>query len=360
MRRFLIRIGVVAATLLAGLAVATPAHAVSTWFSNEYTGASVNVNGTYQALVGDFAGDDHDDIIWYAPGPTTDFLWTSNGNGTFAKAPLAKQVNGTYIPLVGDFGKDNHDDIFWYKPGSDADYLWMFQSGQIYQVTHYIAGVYTPVVLHDSQFGSGDDDILWYAPGSASDSIWTFNAQGAKTGKYLNVPGSPKPLTGDFDGNGIADVFWYNPGTTPDYLWRGTDGQGTFTQAGFTVNGTFAPVVQDFTEGTDGRSDILWFRPGAGADVLWEGTAGGGFSSSPHTVPGTGTPIGLTWSWGYVWTYDPAAPDRVWYVEGADYDQQAGHTELGAGYTPLVGRFAGTVEGIFWYKAGSAPEYLMN
>ena len=413
MRRFLIRIGVVAATLLAGLAVATPAHAVSTWFSNEYTGASVNVNGTYQALVGDFAGDDHDDIIWYAPGPTTDFLWTSNGNGTFAKAPLAKQVNGTYIPLVGDFGKDNHDDIFWYKPGSDADYLWMFQSGQIYEVTHYIAGVYTPVVLHDSHYGSGDDDILWYAPGpatdylwlsngdatfdtlaspdqisgtytpivgdfagsaaddivwyapgSAADSIWNFNtAQGGHATQAITVPGSPKPVVGDYDGNGFADILWYNPGTTADSLWRRTTDGGPFTATPQTINGTFTPVVQLFTpDHTDERSDILWFASGAAGDSLWEGKADGSFIKTSHAISDTGTPLGLIYDWGYTYTWNPSGPDRVWYdnVSGPDHDEDALNTEIPAGYTPLVGNFNddGSVPAIFWYKAGSATEYL--
>ena len=356
----IIRVVVAAATVALGLALATPADAAGGWFG-EHTGSSVSVNGTYTPLVGDFAGDGHDDIVWYAPGPATDFLWTSNGDGTFAKAPLARQVSGTYIPVVGDFGKDNRSDIFWYKPGSDADHLWMFQNGAIFEVTHYIAGIYQPIVLRDSAYGSGDDDIFWYAPGAASDSIWTFDASGAKTGRYVNVPGSPKPLMGDFDGNGIADVFWYNAGTTPDQLWRGTDGAGSFIQAGFTVNGTFQPAVQDFTSGSDGRSDILWFRPGAAADVLWEGTGAGGFAPSNHVVSGTGTGIALDWSWGYLWTYDPAAPDRTWYDDGAvEYDDLAGNTELGAGYTTLVGNFASTVEGIFWYKAGPAPEILMN
>ena len=126
------------------------------------------------------------------------------------------------------------------------------------------------------------------------------------------------------------------------------------------MNGTYTPVVQDFTAYNDGRSDILFFTSGTGADPLWQGKSTGGFATSTRNIAASGTPLALTWTWGYLWIWNTSAPDVNWYVNtpSADYEQPAGDTELGAGYIPLIGNFAGTIDGIFWYKAGTAAEYL--
>ena len=64
--------------------------------------ATVQVGGTYTPIVGNFAGGRADDIFWYAPGSTPDYLWiSSTTRGSFTK--VRKDVSGTYRPLVGDF-----------------------------------------------------------------------------------------------------------------------------------------------------------------------------------------------------------------------------------------------------------------
>ena len=347
---------------IVGLAAA-PAGAASGWF-NEYSGTDIQVNGTFKPIVGDFNGGDQDDIIWYAPGAATDYLWTSTGS-SFTKTTLSKQVSSTFTPIVGDFGGDNFDDILWYAPGPAPDYLWITSNGNFTQKTMSVSGTYQPFVLPDNTYGGGSlDDIVWYAPGSAADSIWNFNtAQGGHATQAITVPGSPKPVVGDYDGNGFADILWYNPGTTADSLWRRTTDGGPFTATPQTINGTFTPVVQLFTaDHTDERSDILWFASGAAGDSLWEGKADGSFIKTSHAISDTGTPLGLIYDWGYTYTWNPSGPDRVWYdnVSGPDHDEDALNTEIPAGYTPLVGNFNddGSVPAIFWYKAGSATEYL--
>lgn len=355
------------ALTLAGLvATAAPASAVDKPWFGETTGSAVSVGGTFTPIAGNFNGNGEDDIIWYAPGSGTDYLWTSNGDKTFTKTALSTQVNGTYTPIVGDFAGDNYDDIFWYAPGSAPDALWIGHDGGTFaKVSASVSGTYQPFVLTNSQYAvGGTDAIVWYAPGSSPDSMWAFtSAQGAHTAIGLTVPGSPKPLVGNFDGDSYADVFWYNAGTTPDELWRGTNGLGFFEKAGFNVNGTYQPVVEDFTPYTDGRSDILWFKSGAGGDQLWEGNSGGGFTPSTPSIPDVGTPLALDYEWGYTYTVNPNGPDRIWYrnTPAADTAQNAANTELPSGYTPIIGEFVYVGERVvFWYKAGSAPEYLFS
>ena len=59
-----------------------------------------SVSGDYQPLVGDFAGDTHDDILWRTPGSTRAYLWTSQGDGTFVSTtrtvPAANQASTSF------------------------------------------------------------------------------------------------------------------------------------------------------------------------------------------------------------------------------------------------------------------------
>lgn len=335
----------------------------SGWWT-ETTGAALAVNGTYVPIVGDFAGGSTSDIIWYAPGTGTDYLWTSDGSGGFAKAPLARQINGTYTPIVGDFAGDLRDDVFWYGPGTAADFLWIFNDGTPTSVNKAISGTYQPSVLPESDVSwGGKDKILWYAPGTGSDSIWRFTtAQGAHTSVPSSIAGSPKPLIGDFDGNGVIDIVWYNPGTATETYWRATGPNATYGATTFSVTGTYTPIVYDLTPNTDGRSDIAWYRNGSSVFNVWQGKADGTWSTDVWSTNGRGTPLLSAIDWGYIHFYDPAGADRIWYLNDAapPYDKAAGNTEIPAGYTPIVGRFTQGTPDIFWYKAGSAPEYLFT
>lgn len=65
------------------------------------------MNGTYTPIVGDFGGDELDDIFWYGPGTKPDVLWISIASHTFESKPVT--VNGTFTPEVLDdtLGKDD-------------------------------------------------------------------------------------------------------------------------------------------------------------------------------------------------------------------------------------------------------------
>lgn len=333
------------------------------WFV-EHTGATVSVSGTYIPIVGDFGGSTYSDILWYAPGSTQEKLWLSNGNGTFTKSTAPVQVNGTYTPVVGDFAGDVRDDIFWYGPGSAADFLWKFNDGYPTSVSKSISGTYTPVVLPESDFTAfTKDKIVWYSPGAGADSMWRFTtAAGAHTSIPLTIPGSPKPLVGDFDGSGISDVVWYTPGATQEVYWRATGPNGTYSTSTFSVTGTYTPIVYDLTPNTDGRTDIAWYRNGSSVFNIWQGKADGTWSTDTWSTSGKGTAIPLIYQWGYVWFWDTTGADRLWFLNPSTppTDDVTGNTEIPAGYQPLVGHFDNIGTTIFWYKPGAAPEYLFG
>ncbi len=352
-----------AATALLAALACPPASAAGSWF-NQVGGPGttvVNVNGTFTPVVGNFAGSPLDDILWFSP-TGTDQLWINHDDLTFTKQPLARQLNGAYTPIVGDFAGDDYDDIFWYGPGSTQDYLWIgLTNGLFNQQLQTVSGSYQPFVVPDATFGgAATDDIVWYAPGSGGDVLWNFNTPfGGHATVPLSIAGSPKPVVGDFDGNGYADVVWYNAGPTSDPYWRGTNGAGGFTKTSLTVNGTFTPLVEDFTPSGDGFSDILWFGSGTAPDALWQGSASGTFARSNQTITHGGRAISLDNDWGYVYFADPGAVDSIWYDDAPIYDKPCGCAEIPSGYTPLRGSFASTdTTGVFWYKPGTAPEYL--
>lgn len=70
----------------------------------------------FKPFVGDFNGDNKDDIFWYKPGGGVDddALFLSKDNATFQVMAMS-QVDD-FSPFVGDFNGDGCDDIFWYAP----------------------------------------------------------------------------------------------------------------------------------------------------------------------------------------------------------------------------------------------------
>ena len=114
-----------AAALALGLLAPTPASAsVDTDYGWDYQ--ALSINGSYQMLRGQFAGDAATDILFYGPGSAPDSLWIgktgAKGNNGFTKVGLTITTNS--VPVVGDFAGDEYDDILFYGRGAVADFLW--------------------------------------------------------------------------------------------------------------------------------------------------------------------------------------------------------------------------------------------
>jgi FG-GAP-like repeat len=214
------------------------------------------VNGRYDPVAGDFDGDGFDEILWYAPGTRQDFLWNFTSTTTVSSTPYT--ANGYYQPFAGDLTGDGADDVVWYAPGTRQDYVWDYNPGGGYNsAARTINGTYVPV---PGSFGTNNtDDVLWYAPGPAGDYLWDYAPNGSYVSKAYPANGYYEAFTLDAFGEGWrgSDIFWYAPGTAADYFWDYVNGVKTSWPE--PANWDYYPVPGDVFG--DGQDDIVWFGP---------------------------------------------------------------------------------------------------
>jgi hypothetical protein len=354
----------IAAGLAAALAlVAAPAPAsaldpaIAFW---QESTAGLAVNGTYTPVVGNFGNalTPADDILWYAPGAATDYLWLSNNDTTFDTAPSPSQVSGSYTPVVGDFAGNGLDDIVWYAPGSTQDWLWTSTGSGFTSSPLSISGTYDPSVLEDE---AGKADIVWAKPNGGAGYVWSFEGMGTYLSTPMVSPPGSRALVGFFGAGACADIFWYAPGPAADSLWMmncaGTAGS-TFAQ---TVNGTYQPVVADLRDDLDGQDEIFWYRTGA-SSTMWSPNGDGTWQAKSLTVPLQATPLPAGHQWGLIHFWSPTQQDLVFWGEGGA-DAHLGpltNTEMPAGSIPVIGAFVGHSDDILWYRPGAGAERLFH
>ena len=341
------------------LATASPAGAEtdSVW---DYRAAAVS--GTYTPLVGQFGGDGATDLFWYAPGAAADQLWIghkgSRGLNTFTKINVP--ISGTYKPIVGDFAGDDYDDILWYAPGTKSDSLWVSvdSSTHPFQATGMkINGTFRPYALHDYTSLNRKDDIFWYAPGSAKDYVWHYNESGTATYTTVNLSISStfQVVRGDWNGDLLDDVVLYAPGTAKDYRWA-SKADGSFAQSTISVNGTFKPVPI-YQSSKDG---ILWWADGTAKKAYWpsKGSTFGSVSVPTPNVRATPFSLGLQ----AAALVSPDDTDGVFVGSasaGNFYELAAANHDLAAGVVPLVGDFDDDdYVDVLWYGVGTKADQL--
>lgn len=226
-----------------------------------------------QAVVGNFGGDEAEDVLWYRPGAGSDVIWFGR-EGVRGQSRMVKRavsVSGTYQPVVGDFSGDGYDEILWYAPGRAQDHLWKSVAGDFGFGTRSqplsVSGDFTWAVLEDHR--GGKDDIAWIAKGDARDYIWHFadDGSGWPLNKTVSAAGPYELVAGDFDGNGYDDLVLHAPGPKRDELWRSSP-QGTVSRTLFQLNRAFDLV----TIRQSGGDDLLLRPrdPAAIYDLVWE------------------------------------------------------------------------------------------
>ena len=246
-----------------------------TTIADRFAVSTLPISGVYTPIVGDFNGDDRDDILWYSPGSGPDSIWYFTGRGTVSGKSLT--INGNYKAVVGDFDATdgiNADDIFWYN--NSSSYLWTSNANETFSSVAISdppdnAKVYVGNFRQTAVSVGAPEylDILFYVAGTGADAIWAGNGDGGFTKSAVTINGSYNPIIGNFDANpagvDMTDIFWYGPGTAPDSVWMNTG--SSFTTRAATVNGTYSPMVVPSKESTT-QDDIFWDSKTAG-DFLW-------------------------------------------------------------------------------------------
>ena len=341
---------VVVTAVLIGLL--TPIRA-SAEISDGWDYRALTLGGTYKTVVGQFGGDLASDILFYGPGTAADSLWIGNaddrgttGSNGFTKINLS--IGGDFIPVVGDFGGDDYDDILFYGIGSAVDSLWIaVDTASYFDKTRKVSvgGAYQPKVLHDYRAVGAKDDILFLGPGTAKDYYWHFADRLTAphlgpvtyTSRELNVNGTYQLVIGDYSGDRIEDVVLYQPGTASDYKWV-SSAAGAFSQSGLTITGFYKPV----TIFGEVRDSILWWGNGSASPRFWRST-GPTFQSvpiDPVDVAATVVSAGLE---GAIIAVPGALPDArdTFFKESAssDFSALAGEIHDQTTARPLVGDF---------------------
>lgn len=219
----------------------------------EYESAPMPVNGTYEPIIGDFDDNGCDDILWYAPGGASDFIWWGEANGSFTSEPIT--INGSYVPAIGHFDGQDPVDIFWYAPGGAAEYFWLGGGDRTFTSKS------APAVNGTYEMTALGDRILFHRPGPAMDYQW--DDVDAVTGTHSTTP---VQINGSYDPEmSVVGFLLYAAGTAPDYLMYDIDEHGKPETLSGTINGTYADDVRSLHL----YYLHVWHSPGAGQDYLW-------------------------------------------------------------------------------------------
>lgn len=286
-------------------------------FEDYFAISPLTVNGTYLPFLGDFClgGGQYATILWYAPGPAQDYLWTLlEGEGdspVVSSTPIT--INGTYTPVVGDFNGDPCSDVLWYAPGTAADSIWWgSEDGGFSAEPLAINGTYTPI-LGEYGVPEGDDcewcdDIFWYSTTGGTESIWLGSSD------RTFVPASaPQVSYSDYRVAGTGTgILFHRPGPGADHYWDGVQAGQPAPAATMTVaiDGTYEPYGI-------GPGGVLLYAPGPATDRIVSFNVGTQTMLVQNgTINGTyrvAVPPATYYYWQMILFHGPgAAPDSLW------------------------------------------------
>lgn len=337
----------------------------------------LQLDGSYLPVVGFFgiARSTGQEIIWYAPGLRTDYLWVPTSRGHFRSIPL--RINGDYIPIVGRFFENDTsavgDDIIWYAPGATADPVWIpTGTASLFDKSHHldIEGAYIPTVIPNEAVGPGEeaheyrDAILWQAKGAGPSEFWVFSptSRFGHTSYAASIPAGTKVVAGDFSDHLATDLFLYGPGSIPDSLWQdaqGPPGRDFLVSARPVSGSTYQPVYALGTDGDGQRHDgIFWWNSGAGPEQYWRREATILGATRPRSTSAVGTAISSGRE-NITYIYVPNGPDLefVGSATGGTYRPLDAVSDHGPGYHPIVGDFDGHPD-LLWYGPGTRPDAI--
>lgn len=246
--------------------------------------------------------DDGDEVLIYRPGSGIDQIFDGfNKTGTsfsMAPDPTTPSVTSTYAPTAGDFDGDGFDEILWYGPGTTIDYIWDFDPTVRGGQTSITLGATnaTDYILTAGDFtGDGAEDIFWYRPNTQDEVLWDF-APSTTPGTFprtdytlanYTAGAGFVPLAGDFTGDGADDMIFYQTSTGNVSRWDFEIAPATPIRSSTAALGTApANVTQAVTldRRNDTRTDLFFYTAGATNDIYWDYNATGAKSTQTYNT----------------------------------------------------------------------------
>ena len=239
-------------------------------------------------LIGDFNGDNRDDIVVFTRGSLCDAYVALSTGSSFVPTPGIKWHDlftcGTEIPVVGDFNGDNRDDVALFNRGITGDVLVSLSNGVQFgpatTLWHGAMGFGTEIPAVGDFNGDNRDDIVIFNRGNCcaagtGDAIVALST-GSQFGPATTLWhdqfdfGSEIPAIGDFNADGRDDIVTFNRGNDCDVFVALSTGS-TFLGSGWVWHSNFnclasVPGVGDFNG--DGRDDLVSYTRDVDGDVF--------------------------------------------------------------------------------------------
>ena len=259
-------------------------------FAGNDGNALISVSTSWHvAGTGDFNGDGRDDVLWRSNiGQLSNWLGTASGGWQNNDANALTGVSTSWkVAGVGDFNGDNRDDILWRNDnGQLSNWLGQANGGFAANDANAFTSVGTSwkIAAVGDFNGDGRDDILWRSDaGQLSDWLGTASGgwQNNDANALVGVPSNWKIIgAGDFNGDNRDDILWRSDnGTVSNWLGQANGGFfGNDANARVDVPLNWQVAATGDYNG-DGRDDIAW-RNSSGAFTNWLGQANGGFISN--------------------------------------------------------------------------------
>jgi FG-GAP-like repeat len=235
---------------------------------------------------GNFNSTADDDILLRSP--TQVAVWVMNGT-----TPQSVAVSGGTSPSwlnygMGDFTGDNQDDLLFRNPGTNEIATWGVANNALSTVPKVLGSTSSQfhIVAVDDFTGDGQADIL-FRHDNGDIAIWRV-ANNALAGVPAVVGSTSTAYhvvgTGDFDGNGANDILFRNDNGDLA-LWL-LNSSGALLGAPAAIGAAGAQFHVDGTGDLngDGRADIL-FRDASGNMVAWL-MNGASFAAPPQAIGG--------------------------------------------------------------------------